>query len=99
MLAFGCLGRTDEARIPMPLGWGVSKTQRLGHYPSVIPTGINPDYECDFKNDVGFFKLAGIKFREVSDAIEDLHESAIYRLKSRKDYRPKNLQKILDKLN
>ncbi|BAZ23845.1 hypothetical protein NIES4073_47350 [Kalymmatonema gypsitolerans NIES-4073] len=67
--------------------------------PSVIPTGINPDYECDFKNDVGFFKLAGIKFREVSDAIEDLHESAIYRLKSRKDYRPKNLQKILDKLN
>ncbi|KAB8315038.1 DUF2235 domain-containing protein [Tolypothrix campylonemoides VB511288] len=67
--------------------------------PSVIPTGINPNYECDFKNDVGFFKLAGIKFREVSDAIEDLHESAIHRLKSRKDYRPKNLEKILDKLN
>ena len=67
--------------------------------PSVIPTGINPNYECDFKNDVGFFKLAGIKFREVSDVIEDLHESAIHRLKSRKDYRPKNLQKILDKLN
>ncbi|BAY47240.1 hypothetical protein SAMD00079811_48570 [Scytonema sp. HK-05] len=67
--------------------------------PSVIPTGINPDYECDFKNDVGFFKLAGIKFREVSDVIEDLHESAIYRLKTRKDYRPKNLEKILDKLN
>ncbi|MBC6430730.1 DUF2235 domain-containing protein [Nostoc sp. HG1] len=65
---------------------------------SVIPTGINPNYECDFKNNVGFFKLAGIKFREVSDAIEDLHESAIYRLKNRKDYRPKNLQKIISKL-
>jgi len=24
MLTFGYLGRTDEARIPMPLGWGVS---------------------------------------------------------------------------
>ncbi|MEH2433806.1 MAG: DUF2235 domain-containing protein [Nostoc sp.] len=65
---------------------------------SVIPTGINPNYECDFKNDVGFFKLAGIKFREVSDAIEDLHESTINRLKSRKDYRPKNLQRIISKL-
>ncbi|QHG16654.1 DUF2235 domain-containing protein [Nostoc sp. ATCC 53789] len=65
---------------------------------SVIPTGINPNYECDFKNDAGFFKLAGIKFREVSDTIEDLHESTINRLKSRKDYRPKNLQKIISKL-
>ncbi|MBD2508914.1 DUF2235 domain-containing protein [Nostoc muscorum FACHB-395] len=65
---------------------------------SVIPTGINPNYECDFKNDAGFFKLAGIKFREVSDVIEDLHESTINRLKSRKDYRPKNLQKIISKL-
>ncbi|MEH1967942.1 DUF2235 domain-containing protein [Nostoc sp.] len=65
---------------------------------SVIPTGINPNYECDFKNNVGFFKLAGIKFREVSDVIEDLHESTIYRLKTRKDYRPKNLQKIISKL-
>jgi mannitol/fructose-specific phosphotransferase system IIA component len=26
MLAFRYLGRTDEARIPMPLGWGVSKS-------------------------------------------------------------------------
>ncbi|QKQ72525.1 DUF2235 domain-containing protein [Nostoc sp. TCL240-02] len=65
---------------------------------SVIPTGINPNYECNFKNDAGFFKLAGIKFREVSDVIEDLHESTINRLKNRKDYRPKNLQKIISKL-
>ena len=67
--------------------------------PSVIPTGINPDYECDFKNDAGFFKLAGIKLREVGDVLEDLHESTLNRLKNRQDYRPKNLQKILDKLN
>ncbi|MGE5655021.1 MAG: DUF2235 domain-containing protein [Actinomycetota bacterium] len=66
--------------------------------PSVIPTGINPNYECDFKNNPGFFKLAGIKFREVGDAIEDLHESAIKRLQSRKDYRPKNLEKVLPQL-
>ncbi|BAZ29137.1 hypothetical protein NIES4074_15750 [Cylindrospermum sp. NIES-4074] len=66
---------------------------------SVIPTGINPNYECDFKNEIGFFKLAGIKFRDVSDVIEDLHESTIKRLKSRQDYRPKNLQKIISKLD
>ncbi|MEH2061421.1 MAG: DUF2235 domain-containing protein [Nostoc sp.] len=67
--------------------------------PSVIPTGINPNYECDFKNDAGFFKLAGIKLRDVGDVIEDIHESTIKRLKSRKDYRPKNLQKIISKLD
>ncbi|AFZ23841.1 hypothetical protein Cylst_1558 [Cylindrospermum stagnale PCC 7417] len=67
--------------------------------PNLIPTRINPNYECDFKNDAGFFKLAGIKFRDVSDTIEDLHESVLNRLKSRGDYRPKNLQKILAKLN
>lgn len=66
---------------------------------SVIPTGVNPNYECDFKNDPGFFKLGGIKLRNVSDALEDLHESTIKRLKSRKDYRPKNLQKVLSKLD
>jgi uncharacterized protein (DUF2235 family) len=66
--------------------------------PSVIPTGINPNYKCDFKNDIGFFKLAGIKLRDVGDAIEDLHESAVNRLKGRKDYRPKNLQNIISKI-
>jgi hypothetical protein len=67
--------------------------------PSVIPTGINPNYECDFKNDPGIFKLAGIKFREVSDAIDELHESVIKRWQSRNDYRPKNLERLLSKLN
>jgi len=67
--------------------------------PSVIPTGINPNYNSDFNHDAGFFKLAGIKLRDVSDALEDIHESAIKRLKSRKDYRPKNLEKIIAKLD
>ncbi|HEY9608101.1 hypothetical protein [Allocoleopsis sp.] len=64
----------------------------------VIPTGINPNYECDFKNDPGLFKLAGIKFREVGDTIEEFHESTRKRLQSRKDYRPKNLEKVISKL-
>lgn len=62
-----------------------------------IPTGINPNYQSDFKNDPGFFKLAGIKLREISD-VADLHESTINRLKSRPDYRPKNLQNIIPQL-
>jgi uncharacterized protein (DUF2235 family) len=84
------------------LQWMMDATGELGlgleFDPSVIPTGINPNYECDFKNSPGFFKLAGIKFREVGDTIEDLHESTIKRLKSRKDYRPKNLQKVLSQV-
>lgn len=66
--------------------------------PSAIPTGINPSYECDFKNALGFFKLGGIKFREVGDAIEELHESVIKRWQSREDYHLKNLERLLSKL-
>jgi hypothetical protein len=43
--------------------------------------------------------LAGIKFREVSDTIDELHESVIKRWQSRNDYRPKNLERVLSKLN
>lgn len=66
---------------------------------SVIPSGIHPDYNCEFKNDPGFYKLAGIKFREVGDSLEDLHESTIERIRNRQDYRPKNLEKLLAELN
>ncbi|NMF65829.1 DUF2235 domain-containing protein [Brasilonema octagenarum UFV-E1] len=104
--AHGCVGGgTEEYRglSDAALQWMIDSIGNLGLGldldPSVIPTGINPDYECDFKNDAGFFKLAGIKLREIGDVIEDLHESTVNRLKSRQDYRPKNLQKILDKLN
>lgn len=103
--AHGCVGGGTEEYSGLSdaaLQWMLDSTRNLGlgleFDPSVIPTGINPNYECDFKNDPGFFKLAGTKFREVGDAIEDLHESTINRLKSRKDYRPKNLEKVLSKL-
>jgi len=101
----GCVGGGTEEHSGLSdtaLQWMMDATRELGlgleFDPSVIPTGINPNYECDFKNDPGFFKLAGIKFREVGDAIEDLHESTIKRLQVRKDYRPKNLEKVLPKL-
>lgn len=102
----GCVGGGSEANSGLSdaaLQWMIDSVENLGlgleFDTSVIPTGINPNYECDFKNNVGFFKLAGIKFRNVSDAIEDLHESTINRWKSRKDYRPKNLEKIISRLS
>ncbi len=102
----GCVGggtKEHSGLSDAALQWMLDSTRNLGlgleFDPSVIPTGINPNYEIDFKNDPGFFKLAGIKFREVGDAIEELHESTIKRLQSRKDYRPKNLEKLLSKLN
>jgi uncharacterized protein (DUF2235 family) len=103
----GCVGggtKEHSGLSDAALQWMMDATGKLGlgleFDPSVIPTGINPNPECDFKNDPGIFKLAGIKYREVSDAvIDDLHESVIKRWQSRKDYRPKNLEKILAKLN
>ncbi|KAF3888249.1 MULTISPECIES: DUF2235 domain-containing protein [Nostocales] len=102
----GCVGGGTEEQSGLSdaaLQWMIDSIGELGlgldFDTSMIPTGINPNYECDFKNDPGFFKLAGIKLREVGDAIEDLHDSTLKRLKGRKDYRPKNLQQILSKLD
>ncbi|GBE95058.1 DUF2235 domain-containing protein [Nostoc cycadae] len=101
----GCVGGGTEEHSGLSdaaLQWMIDSVGNLGlrldFDPSVIPTGINPNYECEFKNDPGFFKLAGIKLREVGDSIEDIHDSAINRLKGRKDYRPKNLKTIISKL-
>lgn len=101
----GCIGGGSEEHSGLSdaaLQWMIDSIGDLGlgldFDTSVIPTGINPNYECEFKDNPGFFKLAGIKLREVGDAIEDIHDSAINRLKVRKDYRPKNLQKIITKL-
>ncbi|MCL1471827.1 DUF2235 domain-containing protein [Argonema antarcticum] len=102
----GCVGggtKEHSGLSDAALQWMLDSTRNLGlgleFDTSAIPTGINPNYEVDFKTDAGFFKLAGIKFREVGDAIDELHESTIKRLQSRKDYRPKNLEKLLSKLN
>jgi hypothetical protein len=102
----GCVGggtKEHSGLSDAALQWMMDSIRNLGlgleFDPSVIPTGINPNYECDFKNDPGIFKLAGIKFREVSDTIDELHESVIKRWQSRNDYRPKNLERILSQLN
>ncbi|MBD2456982.1 DUF2235 domain-containing protein [Nostoc sp. FACHB-87] len=101
----GCVGGGTEEHSGLSdaaLQWMIDSVGDLGlgleFDPNVIPTGINPNYKCEFKNDPGFFKLAGIKLRDVGDAIEELHDSTINRLKVRQDYRPKNLQKIITKL-
>jgi uncharacterized protein (DUF2235 family) len=101
----GCVGggtKEQSGLSDAALQWMIDSVGDLGlgldFDTSVIPTGINPNYECEFKNDPGFFKLAGIKLREVGDVIEDLHDSTINRLKGRKDYRPKNLKSIISKI-
>jgi uncharacterized protein (DUF2235 family) len=60
---------------------------------------IQPDYKVPFQNKPGFFKLAGIKLREVvAETIDDLHESAIKRFESPDiPYRPKNLEPLFSK--
>ncbi len=102
----GCVGGgTDDHKglSDAALQWMMDSIGKLGLGldidPSVIPGGIKPDYSCHFKNDPGLFKLAGIKLREVSDRIDDLHESTIKRWQSLNDYRPKNLERLADKLN
>ncbi len=102
----GCVGGGTEEHKGLSdaaLQWMMDSIGHLGlgleFDPSVIPTGIKPDYSCHFKNDPGLFKLAGIKLREVSDRIDDLHESTIKRWQSLNDYRPKNLERLADKLN
>lgn len=101
----GCVGGGTEEQSGLSdaaLQWMIDSIADLGlgldFDTSAIPTGINPNYECDFKNEPGFFRLAGIKFREIGDTIEDIHESTVKRLKVRQDYRPKNLQKVISKL-
>ncbi len=100
----GCVGGGTKEHSGLSDGalkWMIDSVKELGlgldFDPDVIPTGINPDYNCDFKNDPGFFKLAGIKFREVGEAIEDFHESVIERVRHREDYRPKQLQNLIEK--
>ncbi len=102
----GCVGGGTEEHKGLSdtaLQWMMDSVAhlRLGleFDPSAIPGGIKPDYSCHFKNDPGLFKLAGIKYRQVSDRIDDLHESTIKRWQSLKDYRPKNLESLADKLN
>ena len=60
---------------------------------------IKPDYKIPFQNKPGFYKLAGIKWRQVGDTLEDLHESAIKRFESADiPYSPENLKQLLAKL-
>ena len=60
---------------------------------------IQPDYRAPFNNAPGFFRLAGIKWRQVGDTIDDLHESAIKRFESPDiPYSPENLKSLLAKL-
>ncbi len=101
----GCVGGgTEENRglSDAALQWMIDSVGDLGlgldFDISAIPTGIQPDHQCPFDNNPGFFKLAGIKLRDVGDALDDLHDSTLKRVKQFSDYRPKNLEKVLTKI-
>lgn len=101
----GCVGGGTEAYRGLSDGalkWMIDSIGELGlgleFDISAIPTRVEPDHQCQFNNDPGFYKLAGIKLREVGDDLEELHDSTLERLKQFADYRPKNLEKILNKI-
>jgi uncharacterized protein (DUF2235 family) len=101
----GCVGGGTEEHRGLSDGvlqWVIDSIGELGlgleFNINAIPSGIKPNYECNFKNDPGLFKLAGTKLREIGDAIEEIHDTAIKRLQTRQDYRPKNLEKVLPKI-
>ena len=70
---------------------------------SVIPTGVHPDPDAEYKLEpkslIGkMTKILGTKVRDVSDNFEDLHESVKTRWHDLKDYRPENLRKHSSRL-
>ncbi|MDB9492859.1 DUF2235 domain-containing protein [Dolichospermum circinale CS-534/05] len=100
----GCVGGGTEEYTQLsdgPLKWMIESIKDLGLGLEFDLTSItiesNPT--INFKNNVGIYKLAGIKLREVGDDIEELHETSISRLENCLDYRPKNLNKIISKIN
>ncbi|MDJ0581375.1 DUF2235 domain-containing protein [Crocosphaera sp.] len=101
----GCVGggtETTRGLSDAALKWMIDSIGDLGlgleFNVDAIPTGIQTSCQCSFDNNPGFFKLAGIKLREVGDSLDDLHESTINRVKDIGDYRPKNIEKFIDKI-
>jgi uncharacterized protein (DUF2235 family) len=101
----GCIGGGTMAYRGLSdavLKWMVDQISdlelKLEFDPDVIKD-IQPDYKVPFQNNPGFYRLAGIKLRELVETIDDIHESAIERLESADiDYSPENLKSLLAKL-
>lgn len=101
----GCVGGGTEATRTLSDGalkWMINSIGDLGlgleFNIDAIPTGIKTGCECPFDNSPGIYRLGGIKLRKVGDSVEELHESAIKRIKDISNYRPKNLEEIIDKI-
>ncbi|GAB1545330.1 DUF2235 domain-containing protein [Scytonema sp. NUACC21] len=102
----GCVGGGTEEYSGLSdaaLQWMIDSIRELGLGldldPSAIPSGINPDCECDFKNDPGLFLLGGVRDRQVNPELDELHITVVKRWKARKEYRPRSLAKYADKLS
>jgi uncharacterized protein (DUF2235 family) len=66
---------------------------------SRVEDGIVIDPLIDFDTDMGIFQLAGVLDRPINNGIEALHTSVKKRWCDRKNYRPKNLAVLAEKLD
>ncbi len=101
----GCVGgglKEQSGLSDGALQWMIDSIKELGLGleidTSVIPTGVHPDPDAEYKVEPNSIigkltKILGTKVREVSDNFDDLHESVKIRWHDLKDYRPENLKK------
>ena len=106
----GCIGgglKEQSGLSDGALQWMIDSIKQLGLGleidTSVIPTGVHPDPDAEYKVEpksiIGkMTKILGIKIRDVSDNFDDLHESVKIRWHDLKDYRPSNLKKHSSRL-
>ena len=106
----GCVGGGSKEQSGLSDGalqWMIDSIKELGLEleidTSVIPTGVHPDPDAEYKLEpkslIGkMTKILGTKVRDVSDNFEDLHESVKTRWHDLKDYRPENLKKHSSRL-
>ena len=106
----GCVGggiKEQSGLSDGALQWMIDSIKELGLEleidTSVIPTGVHPDPDAEYKFEpksiIGkMTKILGTKVREVSDNFDDLHESVKTRWHDLKDYRPENLKKHSSRL-
>ena len=107
----GCVGGGTEEQSGLSDGalqWMIDSIKKL-ELPldidtSVIPTGVHPNPDAEYKVEptsmIGkMTKFLGTKIRVVSDNFDDLHESVKKRWHDLGDYRPPNLHKHSLRLN
>ena len=107
----GCVGGGSEEQSGLSDGalqWMIDSIKELNLGldidTNVIPTGVNPNPDAEYKVEPKSFigkmtKVLGTKVRQVSDNFDDLHDSVKKRWLDLENYRPDNLKKHSFKLS